>query len=83
MDDRILVKCRFLDSEGNPKGREYTYLCEPPIGVGDTVYTITTQGESKLVVTEINVPWETVEAFKDKLKAVYKTPIEQAEKADV
>lgn len=66
-----IVKCRFL-KDGEPSGREYSYLANEELAVGDAVKADTARGEADLVVTCINVPEEEVEAFKDKLKYVWK-----------
>lgn len=64
-----IIKCRFL-KDGEPMGREYSYLTNQPVAVGDIVQAETRQGEADLVVTAVNVPEEEVEAFKDKLKYI-------------
>lgn len=64
-----IIKCRFL-KDGEPTGREYSYLTNQPVAVGDIVQAETRQGEADLVVTAVNVPEEEVEAFKDKLKYI-------------
>lgn len=72
-----IVKCRFL-KDGEPSGREYSYLATEELAVGDAVKADTARGEADLIVTGLNVPEEEVEAFKDKLKYVKK--VETTEK---
>lgn len=67
-----IVKCRFL-KDGEPSGREYSYLANEELSVGDSVMADTVRGEADLVVTAVDVPEEEVEAFKDKLKYVKKS----------
>lgn len=75
-----IIKARFL-RDGEPYGREYSYLTNEPVAVGDLVQAETARGVADLVVTALNVPEEEVEAFKDKLKYIIgKKPVEQ--KAD-
>ena len=61
-----LIKAKFL-KEGEPSGRAYTYISDVPVEVGDTVQL---NEKGKGIVTEINVPEEEVESFKDKLKTI-------------
>ena len=32
-----IIKCRFLDKDGEPRGREYSYKTEIPVEVGQIV----------------------------------------------
>lgn len=64
-----IIKCRFL-RDGEPYGREYSYLTKEPVEVGDKVIAETQRGAADLVVTALNVPAEEVESFKDKLKYI-------------
>ena len=64
-----LIKAQFLNREGLPHGRHYTYIAgEHDVKVGDLVQ-LNADGDVG-VVTEINVPEEEVEAFKDRLKPI-------------
>ena len=67
-----LIKLKFL-KDGQPSGREYTYVSKSEVAVGDTV--IVREAEEgkdspKGMVTAVNVPVEEVESFKDKLKTI-------------
>ena len=62
----MYVKVKFLKN-GEPHGREYTYKAAFPVRVGQEVIL---PGGGNGVVTEINVPEEEVERFKDKIKEV-------------
>lgn len=74
-----IIKCRFL-RDGEPYGREYSYLTNQPVAVGDIVQVETQRGEADVVVTALNVPEAEVESFKDKLKYIIgKKPVEPAE----
>lgn len=74
-----IIKCRFL-RDGEPYGREYSYLTKEPVAVGDIVEADTQRGTADLVVTELNVPEAEVESFKDKLKYIVgKKPQESGE----
>lgn len=67
-----LVKLRFL-RDGQPSGREYTYISKSEVAVGDTVQVREAEeGKEapKGIVTAINVPESEVESFRDKLKAI-------------
>ena len=64
-----IIKCRFL-RDGEPYGREYSYLTKDAVVVGDVVQAETQRGTADLVVTELNVPEAEVESFKDKLKYI-------------
>ena len=72
-----IIKCRFL-RDGEPYGREYSYLTNQPVAVGDIVQVETQRGEADVVVTALNVPEAEVESFKDKLKYIIgKKPAEK------
>lgn len=62
-----LIKCKFLDENNVPKGREYTYGCHEEIEAGEIVTT--TEGK-RLVVTSTDVPLEEAEKRGDNLKYV-------------
>lgn len=61
-----LIKARFL-KDGEPSGRAYTYISDTPVEVGERVQL---NEKGRGIVTEINVPEEEVESFKDKLKSI-------------
>lgn len=72
MENTNLVKLQFLRN-GEPSGREYTYISKSAVAVGDTV--IIREAEEgkeapKGIITAVNVPYSEVESFKDKLKAI-------------
>ena len=62
----MYVKVKFIKN-GEPRGREYTYKATLPVRVGHEVLL---PGGGNGVVTQINVPDEDVERFKDKIKEV-------------
>lgn len=62
----MYIKVKFLKN-GEPHGREYTYKSEFPVRVGQEVIL---PGGGNGIVTEINVPEESVESFKDKIKEI-------------
>lgn len=64
-----IIKCKFL-KDGEPYGKEYSYLTNESVAIGDVVQAETQQGVADLVVTALNVPEEEVESFKDKLKYI-------------
>lgn len=64
-----IIKVRFL-KEGQPFGREYSYLTPVEVEAGDFVEMETKNGVAKGIVTQIDVPVGEVEAFKDKLKSI-------------
>ncbi|WP_304508951.1 DUF1351 domain-containing protein [Anaerotignum sp.] len=63
----MLIKCKFLNDDGTPKGREYTYGSREEVAEGEVV---TTEEGKKLVVTSTDVPQEESEKYGDKLKYV-------------
>ena len=72
MENTNLVKLQFL-RDGEPAGREYTYISKSEVAVGDVV--IVREAEEgkeapKGIITAVNVPETEVESFKDKLKAI-------------
>ena len=76
MESKKYVKVRFLDENGEPKGREYTYSGDESMRVGDYVYAMTMRGEQKVIITQVDVQEEEVASFIDKIKAVFGTPVE-------
>lgn len=62
----MYIKVKFLKN-GEPHGREYTYKAAFPVSVGQEVIL---PGGGNGIVTEINVPEESVESFKDKIKEI-------------
>lgn len=62
----MLIKCRFLKNEA-PYGREYTYRSEVKVAIGDIVQI---NASTRGMVTEIDVPEETVKGFADKVKTI-------------
>lgn len=62
----MYIKVKFLKN-GEPHGREYTYKSAFPVRVGQEVLL---PGGGNGIVTEINVPEESVESFKDKIKEI-------------
>lgn len=62
----MYVKVKFIKN-GEPRGREYTYKSTFPVRVGQEVILT---GGGNGVVTEINVPKEEVERFKDRIKEI-------------
>ena len=71
----MYIKVKFLKN-GEPHGGEYTYKATFPVGVGQEVLL---PGGGNGVVTEINVPEEDVESFKDKIKEI-ESVVEESKK---
>lgn len=63
----IAIKARYLKND-LPVGKEYTFGSNELVKPGDVVKV----GNAKAVVTNVNVPDEEVESFRDKLKMVEK-----------
>lgn len=62
----MIIKAKFLkDSE--PSGREYSYISDILVQVGDTVMLNET---SKGIVTAVDVPEEDVAEYRDRLKTI-------------
>lgn len=67
-----LIKLKFL-RDGQPAGREYTYISKSAVEVGDTVQVREAEegkDAPKGIVTAVNVPESEVESFRDKLKEI-------------
>lgn len=73
MSKTNLIKLKFLRN-GEPSGREYTYICKSGVLVGDTVIVRPPESPDheppKGVITMVDVPESEVESFKDKLKEI-------------
>ena len=52
--------------DGKPNGREYTFISNIDVSVGETVNI----GKATALVTNTDVPEEEVESFKDRLKKI-------------
>lgn len=73
------IQCRFLDENGVPKGRDYTYKTDCAVSVGDFVFALTPGGEEKkIIVSSTTVDESVYAAFKDKIKTVFTKPTEKA-----
>lgn len=64
-----IIKVRF-NKDGQPQGREYSYLSPVEVKVGDIVEMETRGKVAKGTVTQINVPVAEIEPFKDKVKSI-------------
>lgn len=68
-----LIKLKFLRN-GEPSGREYTYICKSDVTIGDTVIVRPPESPDheppKGIITMVDVPESEVESFKDKLKEI-------------
>lgn len=62
----MYIKVKFIKNS-EPHGREYTYKSTFPVRVGQEIIL---PGGGNGVVTEINVPEEEVENFKDRIKEI-------------
>jgi len=74
-----IIKVRF-NKDGQPQGREYSYLSPVEVEVGDIVEMETQRGIAKGTVTQINVPTSEIEPFKDRVKSIIGlAPIDEPE----
>lgn len=64
-----IIKVRFL-RDGQPFGREYSYLTPEEVEVDDLVEMETKTGTAKGIVTQTNVPEAEIASFKDKMKTI-------------
>lgn len=70
-----IIGVKFEDkyhAEGGFSGRQYSYFAGIPLTVGDIVIAPTRYGESKAMVTEVNLPESTIEKFRDAVKTIEK-----------
>ena len=76
-----IIKVKFL-REGQPSGRAYTYYSDKPVAVEDKVQI---NLQSIGIVTEIDVPKEEVEDYKNLIKFIhgkYEEPVIEDNKAE-
>lgn len=74
----ILIFCKFLDSEGNPRGRDYTYRADIDVQEGDYVLVEVVRNSDgpitkKVIVTKTGVsPYDIpgYDNFKDAIKPI-------------
>lgn len=64
-----IIKVRF-NKDGQPQGREYSYLTPEEVEVGDIVELETRGKVAKGTVTQTQIPVGEIEAFKDKIKSI-------------
>ena len=69
-----IVEVRYIKN-GEPSGRCYNYFTDIPLSVGDKVICPTRQGESKAVVTAVDVPESKIN---DRIMPLLKTITERA-----
>lgn len=62
-----IVKLKFVDENGNPKGRTYTYYTPVEVDVDDIVEIGPGQ---RGVITAVDVPEKEIEKFADKMKTI-------------
>lgn len=62
----MFIKVKFIKN-GSPYGKDYTYRSTVPVSAGDVVEL---PGRGTGIVTEINVPEESVRAYADKIKEI-------------
>lgn len=62
-----IIKVRFL-KYGTPSGMAYTYFSNEVVAVGDLVKV---NMQATGIVTEIDVPEESIEHIRDKVKFIY------------
>jgi hypothetical protein len=65
-----IIKLRFL-RHGKPYGKEYCYLSNESVAVGDLVELDSREGRTKGVVTQVDVPDEAIAAYRDIAKTIY------------
>ena len=66
-----LIKAKFTKN-GEPYGRQYTYLTKEDVQHGQKVYADTQHGEAELIVTDVNIPKSEVpEDIVPKLKYIH------------
>ena len=78
MPETNLIKVRFL-RDGHPAGREYTYETPVPVKEGDLVQV---NSNSIGEVVKVNVSYDEVENFRDKLKCIVGTAREITEEKE-
>lgn len=79
-----IVSVQFEDkysSDGGYGGRNYSYFSAIPLKVGDEVIAPTKHGESKAVVTAVDLPVSAIAAFKDAVKTIERLAQEEEEEA--
>jgi hypothetical protein len=64
-----IIKLRFLRN-GKAYGKEYCYLTNEPVMVGDIVEVDSRDGRAKGIVTQIDVPEEAIAAYRDIAKTI-------------
>ncbi len=77
-----VIKLQFL-RYGKPAGREYTYLTNTDVAVGDTVEIDGKQGISQGIVTQIDVPESEIVPFKDRAKTILGKAVQKTDEKQV
>lgn len=70
-----IIKVKFLRND-QPSGRAYTYFSEEEVFVGDLVQI---NSQAKGIVTEVDVPEEEIESFKNLVKFIHGKVKEESE----
>lgn len=72
-----IIKCRFLDENKEPRGKEYSYYSNIPVEVGQLVDVPApvrrAEDEGKIktvIVSSVDVPENEIAAFADKVKTI-------------
>lgn len=69
----VQFKSRYTDEF---QGREYSYFAAHPLAVGDVVEVPAGSGTGLARVSRVNVPFDEVRAFADRLKTIEGLPIQ-------
>ena len=69
MTEKIVIKLKFVNTDGVVSDRQYTYYSPVSVNVGDVV-RIDENPKRMGLVTEINVPLEEIEKFGDRAKEI-------------
>lgn len=78
---KAIVGVQYKDKKtGKYGGRTYNYFCELPVAVGDIVSAPTAKGESVALISEINVPEDSID---EKIFPLLKTITSFAKESEV
>lgn len=69
-----IIKVKFLKND-IPSGMAYTYYCNENVEPGDLVQI---NAQAKGVVTEVDLPEESIKDFADKVKFIWGKAIEES-----
>ncbi|MDO5398788.1 MAG: hypothetical protein Q4G33_12760 [bacterium] len=84
-----IIKCKFLNKDGEPRGREYSYFADFEVKPGEYVdvpqprmSNKDVSGTKKVLCVAVNVPEEEIAPFRELVKTAVRVHIDDERELD-